>query len=326
MPIGTGAVYNTFTGPFGDWAKNADIWLESAQYSLAIYKATASDPLRNVTMYHLSEYNSVADPNNPNFCNSIIQKGATYQIRIPNHAVPPPPTHGVPGTSDALLAIVDPDGEHVWELNGSQKLADGNWRAHQLIKNQLKTDGWSGYKCKHSASASGAYLLGGAIRVGELQNGIKHALRAVIGGNIPNKNGPGGKSWVWPATLSDGPQSYATTGNVFIGSLLAIPASVDLDALTWATVEGKNVAKAMQQYGIYDVDSTTFGPKVVIKGDLSMSGEVPAGAAGQPFLDDLIQARNFLKVVSNNGPNSIGGGGTPCCPLAPPFTRPGGRW
>jgi hypothetical protein len=280
-------------------------------------------------MYHLSEYNSVADPNDPNFCNSIIKKGATYQIRIPTHAVPPPPLTGVPGTNDAVMAIIDPDGEHVWELNGSIKLADGNWKAHQLIKNQLKTDGWSGYKCKHSASASGAYLLGGAIRAGELRNGIKHALRGVIGANVHSKNGPGGKSWVWPATLSDDPYAYATTGNVFIGSLLAIPASVNLDALTWETVEGKNVAKAMQQYGIYDTDSTTLGAKLVLKGDLNMSGEVPAQSGyptgNTPFTRDLYQARNFLKVVSNNGPNSIGGGGTPCCPLAPPFTGPSGR-
>jgi hypothetical protein len=41
-----------------------------------------------------------------------------------------------------------------------------------------------------------------------------------------------------------------------------------------------------------------------------------------PWLQDMEIIVSNLQVITNNGPNSIGGGGTPRQPLLPPVTPP----
>ena len=41
--------------------------------------------------------------------------------------------------------------------------------------------------------------------------------------------------------------------------------------------------------------------------------------AGNPWFTDLIKLFQVLHIVANNGPDAMGGGGTPRQPLAPPF-------
>jgi len=38
-----------------------------------------------------------------------------------------------------------------------------------------------------------------------------------------------------------------------------------------------------------------------------------------PFYNDMLQIYRSLHIITNNSPNSIGGGGTPLRPLAPPI-------
>ena len=56
----------------------------------------------------------------------------------------------------------------------------------------------------------------------------------------------------------------------------------------------------------------TFGYSVSISDPLSPN-------QGAPLYEDLSLIFQNLNVVINNGPNSIGGGGTPRRPLAPPI-------
>ena len=43
--------------------------------------------------------------------------------------------------------------------------------------------------------------------------------------------------------------------------------------------------------------------------------------SGTAFFSDINTIFGALKVVDNNGPNSIGGGGTPLVPLAPALSQ-----
>lgn len=43
------------------------------------------------------------------------------------------------------------------------------------------------------------------------------------------------------------------------------------------------------------------------------------GDSSAAWYNDLLSIFQALSIVTNNGPNSIGGGGQPLQPLAPPF-------
>lgn len=110
-------------------------------------------------------------------------------------------------------------------------------------------DGLIGY-----GRASLLPALGGLLRAGELDNGIHHALAV----NLPTGMLSKDQHFVWPARAADGTADITYQGDnpaLAMGSLLAIPRSVDLAALTWHTPQGRVLAEAAQRYGWYVVDS-----------------------------------------------------------------------
>jgi hypothetical protein len=87
----------------------------------------------------------------------------------------------------------------------------------------------------------------------------------------------------------------------------------------------------LQEYGGYIVDDTAwddFGVATEINPSASVRAEFYATYGyqiddqGTPFFADLNTIFAALKVVDNNGPDSVGGGGTPLVPLAPPISPP----
>ena len=325
MPIGSGALFaDIIQSPTTPWnLQTINAYINAGAWTIAVWKARSNDPIRTMTVVRYSWPNT--DPANTNFC--ATGKGGSYQYQIPDYAVPsPPPYDPTRYASDATMIIVDPDGRIAHESNITRRdpYPDGpNWKSYDFAQFDLTANGW-GMKsdsttCYHGTSASGAPSLGGLIRAGELQNGIKHALRAIAGvGQVR----AGAR---WPASASDGD---ATVGNVYESSLLAIPHSVNLDTLNFQTVQGKNIALALQQYGVYVVDSGSAPNTFIYMQEYSSRAEVPnTGTYSSPtaFGKDLRLAVKYLKVVTNNGPNSIGGGGTPLAPLAPRLSRPGYR-
>lgn len=187
--------------------------------------------------------------------------------------------------------------------------------------------------------------LGGVVRSGELTGTqpIRHALAVTMnmrkwgtkqGGAITDGHR-------WPATAADsyygqtgtasgygtitagGGQSKAGLG---MGSLLALPADVDLDALGLETAAGKKLAWTHQNYGAYVVDdSQDPGAWDVhrINVEAAVLDEYPAldtyPGTGTPFGRDMNKIFTRLAVVDNNTAETIGGGGTPRQPLAPPL-------
>lgn len=113
-------------------------------------------------------------------------------------------------------------------------------------------DGVKGY-----GRGSGLPAIGGLIRPGEFENGISHA----VGIALPASRFSSKKNFIWPAQSAD---SYAKIGywgnnqNYTMGTLLAIPYSTDISKMTWKTMQGLNLAKAAQKYGLYIVDASGY--------------------------------------------------------------------
>ena len=108
---------------------------------------------------------------------------------------------------------------------------------------------------------SGLSALGGTIRLGELDTGINHALAVMGSSRRYSRDNP----FMWPASRADGYADNPIWGylgadpNYAMGTLLAIPPSVDLQAMAWNTPQGLILAQSAQTYGWYIVDSGTGG-------------------------------------------------------------------
>ena len=97
---------------------------------------------------------------------------------------------------------------------------------------------------------------------------------------------------------------------------------------------GKKLLEALQNYGGYVVDDTAslYNTDAAIVTEPHVEEELrehynvslayPHGLPGtdeQPLFDDLVRIFQSLHAVANNGPGSIGGGGEPRVPIAPPM-------
>jgi hypothetical protein len=198
-------------------------------------------------------------------------------------------------------------------------------------------------------------VLGGALRLGELRPGtgrVRHALKIIVPQRIQWHAPDGVGNWVWPAFNGDNNSgNQGTDPHVVQGALYALPPSLDLNALGLETDPARQIAWTLQNYGAYNVDSTpaqtcAFGVEVGPAGDFRdqfradwgfpMERHVYTnqnivrlrqdysgwddGANTGPWIRDLDRIFTNLHVITNNGPNSTGGGGTPRQPLAPPFS------
>lgn len=195
----------------------------------------------------------------------------------------------------------------------------------------------------HGGSRLGT--LGGTIRLGEMRpgsRGPRHALKVNLFSpmELYNCGQVAGDCFRWPAYTSDA-GSTTEYGEITknqntamkMGSLLAIPPSVNINNIGLLTEPGRQIAWTLQNYGAYVVDTTggaAFGISAEdgfhgSKADeffadygLSMNARVGHNADSD-WGRDLQRIRPLLHVVNNNSPTSVGGGGTPRQALAPPF-------
>jgi len=189
---------------------------------------------------------------------------------------------------------------------------------------------------------SGLSGLGGTLTLADLsQSGsITHALKVALDGYLHYSNANGG--YRWPATNADrgydDPASDNYYGgsnpNVQEGSLLALPRWISPSSFTNPTVA--KIAKAMQDYGAYIVDTTATGSfnfstlitnynaASQLASDLCTSA-TPCGSPSTNkavFSSQLDTLFKDLEVVTNNTASTPGGGvigASRCAPYAPPF-------
>ena len=160
--------------------------------------------------------------------------------------------------------------------------------------------------------------------------------------------------YVWPATGSNAQfvngkaTAYYTGKNKYLapGALLAIPAS-QATTVKSTTPIGKKIRQAMIDYGAYIVDGSGHGENqdplrqncVAICMDAEVNSEMrarynwsmayphgvqrPDKATGQTpeqneLYNDLLNIFRALQIVTNNGPDNVGGGGKPRVPTKAP--------
>ena len=185
--------------------------------------------------------------------------------------------------------------------------------------------------------------IGGTIRLGELLPGappIRHALKLML--FAAHYYWPGNATipcFRWPALNCDGgrrgsrnpkdPNFYNGTDPALRpGSLLAVPPAAAKEILpSLATAVGDKLLAALTDYGGY-LDDNTAGSAGAFNVEDGVEDEVAAVYGGQtlrpsgppdPLYADLLAIYRALHVVANNGPTSVGGGGRPRRPRAPPI-------
>lgn len=276
MPIGDGAEYES-----ADDERTANLidpeahpWVNAGEYSVPIFKASEDDPLATVHEEGQSE----------------------VQYRIPPDAEPAP-------GSDSSMFVVDPTGRWVdetWRTEG----AGTEWTAEYHVRNDLTSSGWGA----GGVRAAGASGIGGIIREWELDDGhIRHAIALSLS-DFQLRSGP-----VWPATNEDSGAEERYQGENPIGTLAAIPPTVDVTELGLSR-SGVALARALQDYGGYVVDRTVG---FIVKAEPSLEGSPLL----EDLRDDLDAIRAELRVVTNNGPDAVGGGGRARTGLAPPLRK-----
>jgi len=200
-------------------------------------------------------------------------------------------------------------------------------------------DNWGG----HGGSMLSA--VGGSIRVGELTGSepIRHVTKLTLDCTRWCHQRDGRNAFRWPAHLADWPAAATYGSNargqepiLAMGSLLAIPPTVDLDALGLETEPARKLAWTWQNYGAYIVDNAGlddgWGQNMLavehgVREELLDVG-IDAVTYGVDGPTDTAWNRDMnrlfveLREVTNNGPDRIGGGGVPRQPAAPPLSPP----
>jgi hypothetical protein len=210
--------------------------------------------------------------------------------------------------SDGLLAVFQPDG-WVIDIYATVVLSSGEVVGTMASWIDARGDGtgwWNGRRASMLPSFAGL------IRAGEIAGGrIPHALAAQLPAHLLTR------AAVWPAAAFDRDSGYS--GTVPMGALLAIPPAVEIGRLG-LSANGRVIARAAQDYGIYVVDRGGRGMTILAElGDPDIQWSARDGEPA--WWKDLQIIRDQLRRVTNNGPTARGGGGTPRVPLAPHLRR-----
>ncbi|NOK59348.1 MAG: hypothetical protein GFH27_549283n192 [Chloroflexi bacterium AL-W] len=275
-----------------------------------------------------------------------------FDWHIPNDFIIPDAGEGNPDglTPNNPFAFLLPDGNTVFE---AQVLArcepDGpvyvpSWLAvgdnPETARRDIYGDGIDGQSTRYGGfghGASGMSALGGTIRKGELTSDtpIRHPIKLTMWAKKylyydENDTTPG---YRWPATGADNyagdpnnPSRYqGSNPDIEMGTLLAIPPDVSAESLGLQTDSAKKLFAAMQDYGVYIVEDSAWDNALLVwekgvEAELNAIGINPS-SKDDSFFQDVNTLFQSLHAVTNNGPDTIGGGGTPRVPLAPPFAN-----
>jgi hypothetical protein len=254
--------------------------------------------------------------------------------------VPIPSNYLVPhdNTNSAAVFLM-PDGRTIIQTQPLARCTAGGPGTSVIKFNPVDLYG-DGILGAHGGSKLSA--IGGSIRVGELRPGGQaplHALKLNVDSQRVLYNcKTDAECFRWPATAADsgavgdyGSRNPAPNPAMKMGALLAIPASVTIASLGLESDPGKQVAWTLQNYGVYIVDSTG-GPAYAFSAENGPDGSMRTQFKADYGYDleqrinnntawsrDIQRLMTALYVVNNNTATSIGGGGTPLQPLAPPI-------
>ena len=266
--IGSGATFEAKGGPMISSFLTAKPVINRATWSTPVYTAKTTDVLATLRS---------------------VRTNQSWTIRIPADATG---ALGSGGYTDGHATIIQPDGRTSYDAYKLVKVSATVWEAQLVRVIDLHGTG-----THLGVRAAGTPMLAGLIRAHEVRDRkIDHAV-AIAVPNTVLKSG-----FVWPAKSQDTDGATAYTGQVPMGSLLAIPGSVNLSTLTLSP-EGLALAKALQNYGAYVVDRGGMD---------ALYCEVDCDAtATARMATDWKVLQGHLRVVTNSTATTVGGGGTP---------------
>ena len=245
---------------------------------------TGCCPWLNYDAYSIPIYQaSASDPLVTITARSGTNPGPTT-VRIPSNAQP------AVGT-DRHMVVITPDHsgtDEWWDLDLGARTA-GTY-IHADLQGSGFGIGW--------VRATGVSLMGGLIRPAEVLAGkIPHVLAFAAPGGTTGTACP-----IWPATTCDAGGE---------GALIAIPPGTPKPA--GLSTLGSAIFDTLQQYGAYNVDQTGGGTDAFYVEPTGSSVQAQVDAARS----DMATIMPLMRIVTNNGPSSVGGPGTRLAPLAP---------
>ncbi|ARV62770.1 hypothetical protein BZZ01_00040 [Nostocales cyanobacterium HT-58-2] len=252
-------------------------------------------------------------------------KSMDLWLPIPDDLIVPDATSQPYHTPNNASAFLMPDGKTLVQLEPLARCEKAGsiygWRFPNV---DIYGDGIGG-----AHFGSGLSSIGGSIRKGELTSNqpIRHALKVVIWGEkylYYSQSNPG---YRWPADRADANaanQYHGKNERLVQGALLAIPPNMTEENLNLQTPAAKKLFHALQDYGAYVVDDAGwdahyFAVEKGVAGEFRDTFGYDFEGSSGSFYEDFMKLFQALYIVDNNGPNSIGGGGTPRVALAPPI-------
>ena len=313
-PIGSGAVYKPANLPE---AKGVGVDIQF------LLRTKASDPERPVLKS--AGWKNRSASNEP----------LGFSLRLPDGWTVPDtgPDNPYGLTPNCNFAILLPDGDQLFQgvritrvaPNGPVHLPEWLKYPNNRTIVSIRGDGLHG----GGQGASRMSALGGTIRLGEFTS--KEPIRHVVKINpyaarvcYYSEEIPGFR---WPAFAAD---SYAsntykgTNPEVVMGSLLALPPDATPEKLGIQTVPGRKLFYALQDYGTYFTEDAAWDVwDIIVERGAEIEFEKAHGFSMKSpiWRAEVNRLMTALHVVVNNAPQSIGGGGKPRQPLAPPFAN-----
>jgi hypothetical protein len=227
------------------------------------------------------------------------------------------------------MLVISPNRRTVLETYHAARLPNGDFQV--AIANEVDLTGMGG----KGIVTNGMSMAGGNIRAGEFRAGIKHVLAFTTSKQMWNRYAPGGQPHVWPARWADSCASrgtcYGTSGNLYVGSWVAISSYVRISDLGLETPEGRILARALQDYGAIGTTSGGSADRIIFRYDYAAykAGDLNDLLTNWPaFQRDLNRIAQQLQVVVNShdkgaapklGPTEGIGGGQLRTPLARDF-------
>lgn len=238
----------------------------------------------------------------------------------------------LPDTPNAAAAILLANGHTVKQTQPlSRCTASGAPTSHYTFADvDLSGDGITG-----AHGGSGLSALGGTLRIGELRpssGNVRHVLKVEMwkAENYFTCASGAACQYRWPATSGETNTAGTSVSAMREGSLLALPATLDITTMGLETEPAKRLAWTLQNYGGYVVDDTAWsvyaiavetGPdgKFLDQFQQDWGFAIKISSKNTPWGRDMDRLFLALAAVDNNTATSVGGGGTPRQPLAPPF-------
>lgn len=290
-PFAADSVFNLPLGSGAQWQANgqlssANVFVNTVDsgYNENIYTSTANDPLVTVTS-----------------SGSTGGVAGTFQTHLPADAVPA-------SGSDGPLSVDDTTSHTWYSFGGFTRTGPGTATASQA---SAQPDNGLGL-----VDGSNWDQGVGALRQSDLQAGtINHMLRMELPTSMLQSYSSSAYQlapYAWPQTQEDGNGPSLYTGSVPFGVTIGIPLSAVEPGDVAANAGADMLWHALQNHGAMVRDSGGDGNIVIFQADQNVDPYNPLVLGMDQFGAKVMAA---AQILTNQGPNSVNGGGAPIVPL-----------